>query len=138
MRDIFDAKIICENCNKEMKQAIIGRQGFHLRAVKCEKCGEEIIHPVDLEKFNHYKDMKGKIYSVKLRVVGNSHAISIPKEILDFVNDMQSDMKRQMDDMVKLCFEDFGKLCVCFFGPFERRGIESFKKPFEKPQIPLS
>jgi hypothetical protein len=49
-----------------------------------------------------------------LRVVGNSHAVSIPKEIVDFINDMHRGMSRQMDDMVKLCFEDFGKLSLSF------------------------
>jgi|SRR3989338_164442 len=116
MKDIFDAGIVCKKCNKEMRQGEIERNGFVLRAVKCEKCGDEIVHPVDLAKYNHYKEMRGRTYNVKLRVVGNSHAISIPKEVLDFVNEMHRDMKSHMDDVVKLAFEDFGKLSVRFFG----------------------
>jgi len=115
MKDIFDAAIICRNCKKEMQRCIVDNSGFHLRAVRCPKCNDKIVHPVDLEKFNHYKNMKGKTYNVKLRVVGNSHAISIPKEVLDFVTETQMDMARRVDDMVKLCFEDFGKLSVSFF-----------------------
>jgi hypothetical protein len=126
MRDIFDAKIICKNCNEEMKPIDIEQEGVHLRAVKCEKCNEEIIHPVDLDKFNHYKKMIGKTYNVKLRVVGNSHAISIPKEILDFIQETRNDMKKQMDEMVKLSFEDFGKLSLNFLGDdFFGRGIRN-------------
>jgi hypothetical protein len=115
MKDIFDAEIVCKKCKKEMGKVLVERGGFHLRAMKCPKCGDELIHPTDLEKFKRYEDMRGKTYNVKLRVVGNSHAISIPKEILDFVNGAHRDMKKQMDDMVKLCFEDFGKLSLNFF-----------------------
>jgi len=58
--------------------------------------------------------MRGKTYNVKLRVVGNSHAVSIPKEVFDFINEMQGQVNKDMNDMVKLCFEDFGKLSMNF------------------------
>jgi len=125
MKDIFDAKIVCKKCNTEMTPVLLNKNGFKLRAMRCEKCNEEIIHPADLEKYNHYKSIKGKTYNVKLRVVGNSHAISIPKEILDFVSEMQRDMKKQMDDVVKLCFEDFGKLSLNFFSD---SGVKNSRK----------
>jgi DNA-directed RNA polymerase subunit M/transcription elongation factor TFIIS len=115
MKDIFDAKISCKNCNVEMKPMVVEKKGFKLRAVQCRKCGEKIIHPYDFGKMKQYDDMKRKTYNVKLRVVGNSHAISIPKEIVDFINDTQRQMSRHMNDMVKLCFEDFGKLSLKFF-----------------------
>ncbi|MBS3088248.1 hypothetical protein J4402_00555 [Candidatus Pacearchaeota archaeon] len=117
--DIFDAAIICKECNKEMKPIVVEKLGFHLRAVKCEKCGEKIIHPADLERFKHYDNMRGKTYNVKLRVVGNSHAVSIPKEIFDFMNEMHGKMNKDMNDMVRLCFEDFGKLSMNFMGENE-------------------
>ena len=63
--------------------------------------------------------MKGKNYVVKLRVVGNSHAISIPKEIVNFMNEMQKNAKRHMDDMVRLCFEDFRRLSLHFGDDFD-------------------
>lgn len=112
--DIFDAEIICKKCKREMIPVTIEKSGFHLRAVKCEKCGEKIVHPIDLEKFKHYDSMKGKTYNVKLRLVGNSHAVSIPKEVLDFMNEMNGQVNKDMNDMVKLCFEDFGKLSMNF------------------------
>ena len=62
----------------------------------------------------HFKDLKGKNFEVKLRMVGNSHAISIPKEIVDFMNERHRDAKRQMNEMVRLCFEDFGRLSLIF------------------------
>jgi hypothetical protein len=45
-----------------------------------------------------------------MRLVGNSYAVSIPKEIVSFMNTQ----KRIMDDMVKLCFEEMGRLSLNF------------------------
>lgn len=114
MTDIFDAKINCKNCDIEMQKCFINKNGFQLRAVKCSKCGDRIIHPSDMNSYQHFNDLKGKTFQVKLRMVGNSHAISIPKEIVDFINEMHKDLRNNMDDMVRLCFEDFGKLSVRF------------------------
>lgn len=114
MKDIFDAKISCKNCNIEMKPLVVIRGGFKLRAVQCPKCEERIIHPADLHNLQQYNDLKRKTYSVKLRVVGNSHAVSIPKEIVDFISDMNRNMPQHMNDMVKLCVEDFGKISLNF------------------------
>ena len=121
MKDIFDAKISCKECNVEMKPTIVEKLGFRLRAVKCSKCGDKIIHPADLNKLENYNNLKRKTYSVKLRMVGNSHAISIPKEMVDFINDAQRQMSMNMNDMVKLAFEDFGKLSVNFLDIEDRR-----------------
>jgi hypothetical protein len=114
MTDIFDNKIICKNCNTVMEKTIVNKNGLELRAVECKKCGDKIIHPADLNSLEHFKDLKGKTFEVKLRMVGNSHAISIPKEIVEFMNERHREAKRQMDEMVKLCFEDFGRLSLIF------------------------
>lgn len=114
MKDIFDAKISCPNCSVEMKPLSLEKNGFKLRAVQCPKCNEKIVHPADLHNLQHYNDLKRKTYNVKLRIVGNSHAVSIPKEIVDFINDMNTRMSTHMNDMVKLCFEDFGKISLRF------------------------
>jgi hypothetical protein len=50
-------------------------------------------------------------------MVGNSHAISIPKEIVDFMHDHQrtlGTLRREMDETVRLYFEDFDRLSVRF------------------------
>lgn len=114
MKDIFDAKISCKDCNQEMKPISLDKKGFILRAVHCQKCGDKIIHPSDLDTLKHYNNLRRKTYNVKLRIVGNSHAISIPKEIVDFINESHNQMSRQMNDMVRLCLEDFGKLSLNF------------------------
>lgn len=97
-----------------MKQTVVHRNGLELRAVQCAHCKDTIVHPADLNGFEQFKDLRGKIFTVKLRMVGNSHAISIPKEIVDFMNEQHRMMKREMDDMVQLSFEDFHKLSVRF------------------------
>ncbi|MBI2451757.1 hypothetical protein HYV50_01620 [Candidatus Pacearchaeota archaeon] len=131
MKDVFDAKILCKNCEAAMKPITIEKKGFFLRAVECVKCGEKIIHPVDLNNFNQYNGLKGKTYSVKLRIVGNSHAISIPKEIVEFINSVNSRMSGHVNDVVKLCFEDFGRLSLKFFD-FNEKKIENNREEIRK------
>ena len=99
-----------------MFKTIVNRNGLELRAVECVKCKEKIIHPADLNGLEHFKNLQNKTFNVKLRMVGNSHAISIPKEIVDFINEQHHQMRKEMDDMVRLCFEDFDTLRVRF-GP---------------------
>lgn len=110
MADIFDNTILCKDCNKEMEKVKIAKNGFLFRAVVCEGCNEKIIHPIDEQEYNKFINLKNKEYSVKMRLVGNSYAVSIPKEIVSFMNAH----KRTMDDMVKLCFEEMDKLSLSF------------------------
>ena len=114
MTDIFDAKILCKQCNAVMKPVIVEKDGLELRAVQCLECRDQIIHPADLNGHEQFKDLRGKTFMVKLRMVGNSHAISIPKEIVTFINEQHRQMRKHMDDMVRLCFEDFDTLRVRF------------------------
>jgi hypothetical protein len=97
-----------------MQPSIVNKQGFELRAVECPKCSDVIIHPADMNGFDQFRDLKGKTFNVKLRIVGNSHAISIPKEIIDFMEEQHRMMKKTMDDMVGICFEDFDRLSLRF------------------------
>jgi hypothetical protein len=117
MTDIFDTKIMCKKCNLEMKKQEVHRDGVVVRAVVCPCCSDKIIHPQDLNSLQHFHNLRDKTFIVKLRMVGNSHAISIPKEIVDFMNEQQArmnHMKNKMNEMVSLCFEDFGTLRVRF------------------------
>ncbi len=120
--DIFDAKILCKKCGVEMKQKILEKEGAQLRAVECPKCKDRIIHPADLNCLNRFNDIKDRTFNVKLRIVGNSHAVSIPKEIVDLINEQHKMMgeqhrriSKEMNDMVKMAFEDFGKLRLTFW-----------------------
>jgi hypothetical protein len=51
-----------------------------------------------------------------MRFVGNSYAVSIPKEIVNFMKE-QSNL---LNDMVNLCFEDFGSLRLDFVDKVEK------------------
>ena len=110
MTDIFDATILCNKCGEEMEKTSITKGGAMLRAVQCQKCKNTIMHPSDMDNLEHYNNLKGKTFHVKLRMVGNSHAISIPKEIINFMKEQE----RMMDDMVRLCFEDMHRLRIEF------------------------
>ena len=110
MTDIFDNQIFCKNCKKEMKKVSFAKNGFSFRAVICDKCGDKILHPLDEERYDKFKNLKNKEFRVKMRLVGNSYAVSIPKEIVLFMNHQ----KKIMDDMVRLCFEETGRLSLNF------------------------
>jgi len=110
MVDIFDNIILCRKCDLEMQKAEISKNGFLLRVMVCENCNEKIIHPVDEDNHNKFINLKKKEFSVKMRLVGNSYAVSIPKEIVSFMNTQE----KMMDDMVKLCFEEMGRVSLSF------------------------
>src|SRR3989338_2297226 len=99
--DIFDNTILCKNCDKKMERAEILKNGCALRALVCNKCNEKIIHPADEQNYNKF---------INLRMLGNTYAVSIPKEIVSFMNNQ----KKIMDDMVKLYFEDMGRVSLNF------------------------
>jgi DNA-directed RNA polymerase subunit RPC12/RpoP len=110
MSDIFDNRILCNKCNTKMEKAQVSKNGFLLRAVVCPKCGGKIIHPVDEQDYNKFINLRNKEFRVKMRLVGNSYTVSIPKEIVSFIREQE----KIMNDMVKLCFEDFGRLSLNF------------------------
>ena len=110
VNDIFDNTILCRRCDIKMNQIGVEKNGFCLRAVQCPKCNSRIIHPKDEEEYNHFNDLKKKQFNVKMRFVGNSYAVSIPREIVNFMKEQE----KMMDNMVKLCFEDFGRLSLNF------------------------
>ena len=110
MTDIFENTILCKKCRKQMIPIEIFRQGFNLRAVECPNCKEKIIHPADEAEFSKFTNLKRKDFKVKMRIVGNSYAVSIPKEIVDFIKDQE----KIMGDMVRLCFNNARRLSLNF------------------------
>ncbi len=108
--DIFDNTILCRKCSSKMQKEQAVKNGFVFRIMVCPKCNEKLIHPVDEQEYERYLTLKNKDFRVKMRLVGNSYTVSIPKEIVSFMNEQ----KRIMDEMVKLCFEDFGRLSLNF------------------------
>ena len=93
-----------------MKRAEIARNGFILRTLVCPKCGDKILHPVDEQEYNKFTSLRNKEFHVKMRLVGNSYAVSIPKEIVSFMKEQE----KIMNDMVRLCFENTGRVSLNF------------------------
>ncbi|MEM3405387.1 MAG: hypothetical protein QW117_00200 [Candidatus Pacearchaeota archaeon] len=120
MADIFDNIVLCKQCNKKMKKMVMEKEGFPLRILYCEKCKEKIIHPSDLEEYKKFSQLKSKQFDVKLRMVGNSYAISIPKEIVEFIKEQE----KIINNVVRLSFENTKRLSL-FFGniPKENKRI---------------
>ena len=110
MTDIFDNQILCKKCSVKMKNAKVVRNGFVLRAVVCPRCHARIIHPLDEQEYIRFINLKNKTFHVKMRLVGNSYAVSIPKEIVLFMRQQE----KIMNNMVRLCLDDRGKLSVNF------------------------
>ena len=110
MTDVFDNKILCNKCDIEMRRKDFEKNGFILRNVVCPHCQTRIIHPADEQEYNKFINLRNKEFKVKMRLVGNSYAVSIPKEIVLFIKEQE----KVMDDMVRLCFEDFQKLSLRF------------------------
>ena len=110
MQDIFEHKILCGKCGKTMEKASVIRNGFKLRALVCPSGHDRIIHPADEEEYRRFRELRQKEFKVKMRIVGNSYAVSIPKEIVLFMQEQE----KLMNDMVKLCFEESGRLSLTF------------------------
>jgi uncharacterized paraquat-inducible protein A len=109
-KDIFENTILCDKCSTKMQKTNISKNGFTFRAMICPKCSAKIIHPLDEQEYNKFVNLKNKEFRVKMRLVGNSYAVSIPKEIVSFMREQE----KIMDEMVRLCFEDFGKVSLNF------------------------
>ncbi len=123
MTDIFDNTILCRKCGTKMQKANLIKNNFSFRALICPKCKEKIIHPADEQEYNRFIDLKNKEYRVKMRLVGNSYTVSIPKEIVSFMREQE----KMMNDMVRLCFEDMGKLSLDFQDEQLEKNFEEHK-----------
>ncbi len=115
MQDIFDQVILCNNCRRETTRTKTLKEGFELRAWECQKCNFLIYHPGDLRDYEEYKKLRKQDFNVKLRMVGNSFCVSIPKEIIDFHQEMEREMEKEFQQLVRLTLEEPGKIGMFFF-----------------------
>lgn len=82
-----------------MERGMAVKDSFKLRAFQCPNCKARYFHPADLDKLEQYRALKEKQYNMKLRMVGNSFTVSIPKEIVRF-------MHVKEDSIVALSMDD--------------------------------
>ncbi len=117
MIDLFDEIVTCSQCGKKMTKNKIVKNGFEIRVLECPKCKKKIYHPADIEEYKRFSRLKQRPFSVKLRMVGNSYTISIPREIINFQRQMHKEMEKHMDDMnkfVRLCMEGPKRISLSF------------------------
>lgn len=108
MMDLLEnTDVLCKKCKEPMERAIALKDGFQLRVFQCPNCKARYFHPSDLEKYEEYHKLKEKQYSMKLRMVGNSFCISIPKEIVRFTHTRE-------DSFVALSMEDPNNVRIVF------------------------
>jgi hypothetical protein len=119
MTDLFDEIVMCSGCGRRMTKVMVLKNGFQIRALQCEKCNKRIYHPEDIEEYKKFTQLKHRPFAVKLRMVGNSYTVSIPREIVDFMNEQE----KMHDEMVKVFFEEFGKISLMFAQTTEIRKI---------------
>ena len=100
----------------EDEKGFVIKNGFKLRSWKCPGCGETWIHPADLKEYEDFQKIKQKEFQVKLRMVGNSYTVSIPREIVEF-GEIKS------DKTVRVCLEQPEKVTL-FFSKVTKRFIK--------------
>lgn len=113
MADLYETTIVCDQCNKKTEKTAIPKEGLTLRGWTCPSCKKTWMHPEDEREFTEFKKLKNREFNVKLRMVGNSYAVSIPREIIDFEREME-EMTEEMDRMMRLMLEEPGKLSMFF------------------------
>jgi len=82
----------------------------NISIIICPAGHDKIIHPSDILEYEKFKELRQKDFKVKMRIVGNSYAVSIPKEIVSFMHEQE----KMLNDMVDLCFENTGKVTLTF------------------------
>lgn len=84
MEDIYDTTLVCDKCKKPTTKSYVMKNGFKIRTWYCPQCRKQWYHPGDQEAYKSFMNLKRRDFEVKLRQVGNSWAVSIPKEIIRF------------------------------------------------------
>lgn len=104
--DIFENIVLCKECNKRMNAVVIWKDGFRIRALKCPSCSKRIYHPSDIRDYEEFRNLKKRDFHVKLRMVGNSYAVSIPHEIINLFE--------VHEKIVTIALEESNKIALLF------------------------
>ncbi len=110
MPDIFETTIICDNCDRKTIKNQFYKEGFRIRIWECPNCGKRWYHPEDKQDYEDFHQLKQKQFQVKLRMVGNSYTVSIPREIIDF----EEEFNREFNKLLNLTLEEPGKVSIFF------------------------
>ena len=110
MNEIYNATVLCDDCNRKKTKGYAIKDGFKLRLWECLSCHKKWFHPLDLEEYHNFEKLKHKEFKVKLRFVGNSYAVSIPKEIINF----HEEIAKEIDKILYMSLEEPEKLSIFF------------------------
>jgi hypothetical protein len=104
MMDLLDnIDVLCKKCKVPMERGMGIKDGFKLRAFRCPTCKDKYFHPADLEKYQQYMAIKEREFNMKLRQIGNSFCISIPREIIRYAHvEENSFVSVSMEDSEKV------------------------------------
>lgn len=81
--DFDNLKLKCE-CSGNMEKITTTWKGIEVRGWKCNKCNEELMHPVDAQKALEIdRARKNNELTVKLRKVGKSNVVTIPQPLME-------------------------------------------------------
>lgn len=107
VNDLFETNVMCGQCHKETEKSESEKDGYKIRCWKCTHCKKQWLHPGDLEAYKKFIELKRKEFEVKLRQVGNSWSVSIPKEIIRF--EEVSETK-----IIRMSLDEPGKVSIFF------------------------
>lgn len=108
--DIYDNALVCNHCNQETNKTTINKDGFLIRAWVCPSCNASWEHPGDVAEQESFQKLQQKNFKVKLRFVGNSYAVSIPREIINFLEEFN----QIEDQFIQLSLERPEKITLIF------------------------
>lgn len=107
--DLFDHPILCKHCTALTNRNSIFKDGFQIRTLECPQCDRVIYHPLDIKEYENFKKLKTKDFNVKLRFVGNSFCVSIPRDVINYV-----EPSYQTNKIVKIVIDGPDKISLHF------------------------
>lgn len=82
--ELSQLQLKCQ-CRGNMKKIQTDLKGIPVRGWSCNRCGEVLIHPKDADMaVSLYNAKKRKELEVKVREVGDSQVVTIPKIIREY------------------------------------------------------
>ena len=127
MKDPFENPILCNDCNVKIEKTLAIKSGFKLRAFECRNCGKVWYHPLDMQNYKNFVSLRKRNFQVKLRYVGNSFCVSIPREIIEF-EAIEREIDKKIGKMISMMLEEPGKLSLFFSDEMNMFMGERFKR----------